>query len=122
MKISDKHGGKGDCYSCPVRPDFSHHAAALGKAVFGCSSLAAARSTSYQPDSCRLHDRLAARKNELAIVHQTGERDYNAVAYGIRPARIKRGGVLSYEHGGTLCLGGHYCLPAGLITAAEIAA
>ncbi len=24
-------------------------------------------------------DRLAARKNELAIVHQTGERDYNAV-------------------------------------------
>jgi len=37
-------------------------------------------------------DRLAARKNELAIVHQTGERDYNAVrtAYARReyPAEV----------------------------------
>jgi UDP-N-acetylglucosamine--N-acetylmuramyl-(pentapeptide) pyrophosphoryl-undecaprenol N-acetylglucosamine transferase len=32
-------------------------------------------------------DRLAARKNELAIVHQTGERDYNAV----RTAYARRG-------------------------------
>ena len=31
-------------------------------------------------------DRLAGRKNELAIVHQTGERDYNAV----RPAYARR--------------------------------
>jgi len=34
-------------------------------------------------------DRLAARKNELAIVHQTGERDYNAVRTAYARREIK---------------------------------
>src|SRR5260370_451127 len=38
-------------------------------------------------------DRLAARKNELAIVHQTGERDYNAVRSAYERREIREQGV-----------------------------
>src|SRR3989475_1338359 len=68
-------------------------------------------------------DRLAARKNELAIVHQTGERDYNAVrtAYARRefPAEVVPFLTNMAERFAWADL---IVCRAGAITAAEIAA
>jgi len=52
---------------------------------------------------------LAARKSELAIVHQTGERDYKCGAHPRYPrgANISSGrSCPSHQHGGAFCLGG----------------
>jgi UDP-N-acetylglucosamine--N-acetylmuramyl-(pentapeptide) pyrophosphoryl-undecaprenol N-acetylglucosamine transferase len=68
-------------------------------------------------------DRLAARKNELSIVHQTGERDYNAVrtAYARReyPAEVVPFLTNMAERFAWADL---IVCRAGAITAAEIAA
>ncbi len=68
-------------------------------------------------------DRLAARKNELAIVHQTGERDYNAVrtAYARRefPAEVVPFLTNMAER---FAWADIIVCRAGAITAAEIAA
>ena len=68
-------------------------------------------------------DRLAARKNELAIVHQTGERDYNAVrtAYARReyPAEVVPFLTNMAER---FAWADVIVCRAGAITAAEIAA
>jgi len=68
-------------------------------------------------------DRLAARKNELAIVHQTGERDYNAVrtAYARREINAE---VVSFltNMAERFAWADMIVCRAGAITAAEIAA
>src|ERR1700720_4149881 len=68
-------------------------------------------------------DRLAARKNELAIVHQTGERDYNAVrtAYARREINAEVVPFLINMAERFAWADGIICR-AGAITAAEIAA
>jgi UDP-N-acetylglucosamine--N-acetylmuramyl-(pentapeptide) pyrophosphoryl-undecaprenol N-acetylglucosamine transferase len=68
-------------------------------------------------------DRLAARKNELSIVHQTGERDYNAVrtAYAQREINAEVVPFLTNmaEH---FAWADVIVCRAGAITAAEVAA
>ncbi len=68
-------------------------------------------------------DRLAARKNELAIVHQTGERDYNAVraAYGRREYAAEVVPFLT-NMAERFAWADVIVCRAGAITAAEIAA
>src|SRR5713226_5066069 len=68
-------------------------------------------------------DRLAARKNELAIVHQTGERDYNAVrtAYARREINAEVVPFLTNMPERFAWADVIVCR-AGAITAAEIAA
>lgn len=68
-------------------------------------------------------DSLAARKNELAVVHQTGERDYNAV----RTAYARRGfdaEVVPFltDMPGRFAWADVIVCRAGAITAAEVAA
>ena len=68
-------------------------------------------------------DRLAARKNELAIVHQTGERDYNAVrtAYARREIKAEVVPFLT-NMSERFAWADLIVCRAGAITAAEIAA
>jgi UDP-N-acetylglucosamine--N-acetylmuramyl-(pentapeptide) pyrophosphoryl-undecaprenol N-acetylglucosamine transferase len=68
-------------------------------------------------------DRLAARKNELAIVHQTGERDYNAVrtAYARREIHAEVAPFLT-NMAERFAWADVIVCRAGAITAAEIAA
>src|SRR6266852_3037598 len=68
-------------------------------------------------------DRLAARKNELAIVHQTGERDYNAVrtAYARREVKAEVVPFLTNMSERFAWADVIVCR-AGAITAAEVAA
>ena len=68
-------------------------------------------------------DRLAARKSELAIVHQTGERDYNAVrtAYARREINAEVVPFLT-DMAGRFAWADVIVCRAGAITAAEIAA
>jgi UDP-N-acetylglucosamine--N-acetylmuramyl-(pentapeptide) pyrophosphoryl-undecaprenol N-acetylglucosamine transferase len=68
-------------------------------------------------------DRLAARKNELAIVHQTGERDYNAVrtAYARREINAEVVPFLT-NMAERFAWADVVVCRAGAITAAEIAA
>src|ERR1700720_1412660 len=68
-------------------------------------------------------DRLAARKNELAIVHQTGERDYNAVrtAYARREINAEVVPFLT-NMAERFAWADVIVCRAGAITAAEIAA
>ena len=68
-------------------------------------------------------DLLLPRKNQLFIVHQTGERDYNAarVAYARREFRCG-GSALHREHGGALCPGRPDRLPLGRDHGGRVAA
>jgi UDP-N-acetylglucosamine--N-acetylmuramyl-(pentapeptide) pyrophosphoryl-undecaprenol N-acetylglucosamine transferase len=68
-------------------------------------------------------DRLAARKNDLSIVHQTGERDYNAVrtAYARREYRAEVAPFLT-NMAERFAWADVIVCRAGAITAAEIAA
>lgn len=68
-------------------------------------------------------DRLAARKSELSVVHQTGERDYNAVrtAYARREFNAEVVPFLS-NMGERFAWADVIVCRAGAITAAEIAA
>jgi len=68
-------------------------------------------------------DRLAARKNELAIVHQTGERDYNAVrtAYARREIHAEVVPFLT-NMAERFAWADVIVCRAGAITAAEVAA
>src|SRR2546423_5673770 len=73
-------GEKAVVTGCPVRPEFFSIARRAPQKPFrllvtGGSQGALAINRAFVDAM----DRLAARKNELAIVHQTGERDYNAV-------------------------------------------
>src|SRR6202166_2689533 len=68
-------------------------------------------------------DLLAARKNELAIVHQTGERDYNAVRTAYARREYPAEGVPFLTNmGERVAWADVIVCRAGAITAAEIAA
>jgi UDP-N-acetylglucosamine--N-acetylmuramyl-(pentapeptide) pyrophosphoryl-undecaprenol N-acetylglucosamine transferase len=73
-------GGKAVVTGCPVRPEFFAIAPRVPEKPFrllvtgGSQGALAINRTIIDA-----MDRLALRKNELHIVHQTGERDYNAV-------------------------------------------
>jgi len=73
-------GKKAMVTGCPVRPEFFSIAPRKPEKPFRLlitgGSQGALPINSAFVDAM---DRLAARKNELSIVHQTGERDYNAV-------------------------------------------
>src|SRR5262249_15604129 len=77
---AEAFGSKAVLTGCPVRAEFFEIAPSLpGKPL---RLLVTGGSQGALPINRTLvdaMDRLAARKGELAVVHQTGERDYNAV-------------------------------------------
>jgi UDP-N-acetylglucosamine--N-acetylmuramyl-(pentapeptide) pyrophosphoryl-undecaprenol N-acetylglucosamine transferase len=77
---ASRFGRKAVVTGCPVRPEFfaipkKEHRAPFHVLITGGSGGALPINRAVV-DSL---DRLAARKNQLFVVHQTGERDYNAV-------------------------------------------
>jgi len=79
-ETAERFGRKAVVTGCPVRKEFfaigrKEHRAPFNILITGGSRGALAINRAVV-DSL---DRLAARKNQLFIVHQTGERDYNAV-------------------------------------------
>jgi UDP-N-acetylglucosamine--N-acetylmuramyl-(pentapeptide) pyrophosphoryl-undecaprenol N-acetylglucosamine transferase len=83
-------GKKAIVTGCPVRPEFfsitpRRLGAPFRLLVTGGSQGALPINRTFVDAM----DRLAARKNELAIVHQTGERDYNAIRTAYARREIK---------------------------------
>lgn len=77
---ADRLGGRAVVTGCPVRPEFfrippKEHAEPFTVLITGGSRGALPINRAVIASL----DLLAARKNQLFIVHQTGERDYNAV-------------------------------------------
>ncbi|OLB33905.1 MAG: undecaprenyldiphospho-muramoylpentapeptide beta-N-acetylglucosaminyltransferase [Acidobacteria bacterium 13_2_20CM_57_17] len=124
-EVSARHWGKKAIVTgCPVRPEFfSITPRRLEKPfrllITGGSQGALPINRTFV-DSM---DRLAARKNELAIAHQTGERDYNAVrtAYARREINAEVVPFLTNMPERFAWADIIVCR-AGAITAAEIAA
>jgi UDP-N-acetylglucosamine--N-acetylmuramyl-(pentapeptide) pyrophosphoryl-undecaprenol N-acetylglucosamine transferase len=117
-------GKKAIVTGCPVRPEFfSIQPRRLGTPfrllVTGGSQGALPINRTFVDAM----DRLAARKNELAIVHQTGERDYNAVrtAYARREINAEVVPFLT-NMAERFAWADVIVCRAGAITAAEIAA
>jgi UDP-N-acetylglucosamine--N-acetylmuramyl-(pentapeptide) pyrophosphoryl-undecaprenol N-acetylglucosamine transferase len=117
-------GKKGIVTGCPVRPEFfSINPRRLEKPfrllVTGGSQGALPINRTFVDGM----DRLAARKNELSIVHQTGERDYNAVrtAYARREINAEVVPFLA-NMAERFAWADMIVCRAGAITAAEIAA
>jgi UDP-N-acetylglucosamine--N-acetylmuramyl-(pentapeptide) pyrophosphoryl-undecaprenol N-acetylglucosamine transferase len=117
-------GKKAVVTGCPVRPEFFSIAPRrLGRPfrllVTGGSQGALPINRVFVDAM----DRLAARKSELAIVHQTGERDYNAVrtAYARREIHAEVVPFLT-NMGERFAWADMIVCRAGAITAAEIAA
>jgi UDP-N-acetylglucosamine--N-acetylmuramyl-(pentapeptide) pyrophosphoryl-undecaprenol N-acetylglucosamine transferase len=117
-------GKKAIVTGCPVRPEFFSIAPRrLGKPfrllVTGGSQGALPINRTFVDAM----DRLAVRKNELAIVHQTGERDYNAVrtAYARREINAEVVPFLT-NMAERFAWADVIVCRAGAITAAEIAA
>jgi len=124
-EVSARHWGKKAIVTgCPVRPEFFSITPRRLERPFrllitGGSQGALPINRTFV-DSM---DRLAARKNELAIVHQTGERDYNAVrtAYARREINAEVVPFLTNMPERFAWADIIVCR-AGAITAAEIAA
>jgi UDP-N-acetylglucosamine--N-acetylmuramyl-(pentapeptide) pyrophosphoryl-undecaprenol N-acetylglucosamine transferase len=121
---SQSWGGKAIVTGCPVRPEFfSIVPRKLEKPfrllITGGSQGALPINRTFVDAM----DRIAERKNELAIVHQTGERDYNAVrtAYARREIHAE---VVPFLTNMPECFAWADVIVcrAGAITAAEIAA
>jgi UDP-N-acetylglucosamine--N-acetylmuramyl-(pentapeptide) pyrophosphoryl-undecaprenol N-acetylglucosamine transferase len=117
-------GKKAVVTGCPVRPEFFSIAARrlekpLRLLVTGGSQGALPINRTFVDAM----DRLAARKNELSIVHQTGERDYNAVrtAYARREINAEVVPFLT-NMAERFAWADVIVCRAGAITAAEIAA
>ena len=117
-------GAKAVVTGCPVRPEFfAIERRAAGKPfrllVTGGSQGALPINRAFVDAM----DLLAARKSELQIVHQTGERDYNAVrtAYARREMLAEVSPFLSNMAEQFAWADGIVCR-AGAITAAEVAA
>jgi UDP-N-acetylglucosamine--N-acetylmuramyl-(pentapeptide) pyrophosphoryl-undecaprenol N-acetylglucosamine transferase len=117
-------GKKAIVTGCPVRPEFFTIAPRKPQKSFrllitGGSQGALPINRTFVDAM----DRLAARKNELSIVHQTGERDYNAVrtAYARREINAE---VLPFltNMAERFAWADVIVCRAGAITAAEIAA
>ena len=121
---ADAWGAKAVVTGCPVRPEFFAIAPqAVGKPfrllITGGSQGALPINRTFVDAM----DLLAARKNELSIVHQTGERDYNAVrtAYARREILAEVSPFLNNIAERFASADGIVCR-AGAITAAEVAA
>jgi UDP-N-acetylglucosamine--N-acetylmuramyl-(pentapeptide) pyrophosphoryl-undecaprenol N-acetylglucosamine transferase len=117
-------GGKAIVTGCPVRPEFFSIAPRKPEKPFRLlitgGSQGALPINRVFVDSM---DRLAARKADLAIVHQTGERDYNAVrtAYARREIHAEVAPFLS-NMAERFAWADVIVCRAGAITAAEVAA
>ena len=117
-------GKKAVVTGCPVRPEFfsitTRQLAKPFRLLITGGSQGALPINRTVVDSM---DRLAARKNELAIVHQTGERDYNAVrtAYARREINAEVVPFLT-NMAERFAWADIIVCRAGAITAAEIAA
>jgi len=117
-------GHKAIVTGCPVRPEFFSIASRRPEKPFRL--LITGGSQGALPINrvfVDAMDRLAARKNELAIVHQTGERDYNAVrtAYARREIQAEVVPFLS-NMAERFAWADVIVCRAGAITAAEVAA
>jgi UDP-N-acetylglucosamine--N-acetylmuramyl-(pentapeptide) pyrophosphoryl-undecaprenol N-acetylglucosamine transferase len=117
-------GKKATVTGCPVRPEF--FSIALRRPEKPFRLLVTGGSQGALPINrafVAAMDRLAPRKNELAIVHQTGERDYNAVrtAYARREINAEVVPFLTNMPERFAWADVIVCR-AGAITAAEIAA
>jgi len=117
-------GHKAIVTGCPVRPEFFSIAPRNLEKPFRL--LITGGSQGAQPINRAFidaMDRLAGRKNELAIVHQTGERDYNAVrtAYARREIHAEVVPFLTNMPERFAWADVIVCR-AGAITAAEVAA
>jgi UDP-N-acetylglucosamine--N-acetylmuramyl-(pentapeptide) pyrophosphoryl-undecaprenol N-acetylglucosamine transferase len=117
-------GNKAIVTGCPVRPEFFAIASRRPERPFrllitGGSQGALPINRAFVDAM----DRLAARKNELAIVHQTGERDYNAVrtAYARREIHAEVVPFLK-NMAERFAWADVIICRAGAITAAEVAA
>ena len=92
-ETAPRFGSKAVVTGCPIRPEFfaippkAEHRAPFRILVTGGSRGALPINQAF----INAMDTLATRKNELFIVHQTGERDYNAVrvAYARREMRAE---------------------------------
>src|SRR6266566_5254849 len=117
-------GKKAIVTGCPVRPEsFSITPRPLEKPVRLLITGGSQGALPINRTFVDSMDRLAARKNELAIVHQTGERDYNAVrtAYARREINAEVVPFLTNMPERFAWADIIVCR-AGAITAAEIAA
>ena len=93
QETGERFGRKAAVTGCPIRPEFfavstkAEHRAPFRILVTGGSRGALPINQAF----IDAMDTLATRKNELFIVHQTGERDYNAVrvAYARREMRAE---------------------------------
>ncbi len=117
-------GKKAIVTGCPVRPEFFSIAPRLLEKPFRL--LVTGGSQGALPINRTFvdaMDRLAERKNELSIVHQTGERDYNAVrtAYARREINAEVVPFLT-NMAERFAWADVIVCRAGAITAAEIAA
>ena len=117
-------GHKAIVTGCPVRPEFFLIASRRPEKPFRL--LITGGSQGALPINrvfVDAMDRLAGRKNELAIVHQTGERDYNAVrtAYARREFHAEVVPFLS-NMAERFAWADVIVCRAGAITAAEVAA
>ena len=117
-------GKKAVVTGCPVRPEFFSIASRRPEKPFrllitGGSQGALPINRTFVDAM----DRLAARKNELSIVHQTGERDYNAVrtAYARREILAEVVPFLT-NMAERFAWADFIVCRAGAITAAEVAA
>ncbi|HZC66730.1 MAG TPA: undecaprenyldiphospho-muramoylpentapeptide beta-N-acetylglucosaminyltransferase [Candidatus Dormibacteraeota bacterium] len=117
-------GPKAVVTGCPVRPEFfviePHAVSKPFRLLITGGSQGALPINRAFVDAM---DLLAARKNELSIVHQTGERDYNAVrtAYARREIVAEVSPFLNNIAERFAWADGIVCR-AGAITAAEVAA
>jgi len=117
-------GTKAIVTGCPVRPEFfSITPRRLEKPFRLLITGGSQGALPINRTSVDAMDRLAARKNELSIVHQTGERDYNAVrtAYARREINAQVVPFLTNMPERFASADIIVCR-AGAITAAEIAA
>jgi UDP-N-acetylglucosamine--N-acetylmuramyl-(pentapeptide) pyrophosphoryl-undecaprenol N-acetylglucosamine transferase len=117
-------GNKAIVTGCPVRPEFFSISPRRPEKPFRL--LITGGSQGALPINRTLvdaMDRLAARKHELAIVHQTGERDYNAVrtAYARREIHAEVVPFLT-NMAERFAWANVIVCRAGAITAAEVAA
>jgi UDP-N-acetylglucosamine--N-acetylmuramyl-(pentapeptide) pyrophosphoryl-undecaprenol N-acetylglucosamine transferase len=117
-------GNKAIVTGCPVRPEFFSISPRRPEKPFRL--LITGGSQGALPINRTLvdaMDRLAARKQELAIVHQTGERDYNAVrtAYARREIHAEVVPFLT-NMAERFAWANVIVCRAGAITAAEVAA
>jgi UDP-N-acetylglucosamine--N-acetylmuramyl-(pentapeptide) pyrophosphoryl-undecaprenol N-acetylglucosamine transferase len=117
-------GKKAIVTGCPVRPEFfSIEPRRLGTPFRLLVTGGSQGALPINRTIVDAMDRLAARKNELAIVHQTGERDYNAVrtAYARREINAEVVPFLT-NMAERFAWADMIVCRAGAITAAEIAA